>query len=212
VPLNYITVRTGGNSTVLQATYSGDSSLLTAESTGGQATNAIVNAGQLIIQNTSTAITLSNISGNGSLVHNGAAAVTLRNNSYSGATTVNSGSLLAGSANAMGTGNLVNNAALALSGSRTLTLGGSFQQGSGANLTLSIDGTNPGVTHDQLTVTGPVTLGGTLTLNFTGSYPSGQKLLLIRAANISGSFRNISSQGASVVGGQDATGFYVTVQ
>jgi autotransporter-associated beta strand protein len=212
VPLNYITVRTGGNSTVLQATYSGDSSLLTAESTGGQATNAIVNAGQLIIQNTSTAITLSNISGNGSLVHNGAAAVTLRNNSYSGATTVNSGSLLAGSANAMGTGNLVNNAALALSGTRTLTLGGSFQQGSGANLTLSIDGTHPGVTHDQLTVTGLVTLGGTLTLNFTGNYPSGQKLLLIRAANISGSFRNISSQGASVVGGQDATGFYVTVQ
>jgi len=212
VPLNDITVRTTGNTTWQRGTYNGDSSLLTAESTGGQPTNAIVNAGQLIIQNTSTAITLSNISGSGSLVHNGAAAVTLRNNSYSGATTINSGSLLAGSANALGTGNLVNNATLALSGTRALTLGGSFQQGSSANLTLAIDGTSPGVTHDQLTVTGPVVLGGTLTLNFTGSYASGQKLLLIQATSVSGSFSAISSNGPAVVAGHDAAGFYVTVQ
>ena len=212
VPLNYITVKAGSNSTVLQATYSGDSSLLTTESTGGQASNAIVNAGQLVIQNTSTAITLSNISGGGSLVHNGAVAVTLRNNSYSGATTINSGSLLAGSANALGSGNVVNNADLALSGTRALTLGGGFQQGASANLTLAIDGTSPGVTHDQLVVSGPVVLGGTLTLNFTGGYTSGQKLQLIQAANISGSFSTVSSNGPTVVGGQDATGFYVTVQ
>jgi len=212
VPLNDITVRTTGNTTWQRGTYNGDSSLLTTESTGGLATNAIVNAGQLIIQNTSTAITLSNISGSGSLVHNGAVAVTLRNNSYSGATTINSGSVLAGSANALGTGNVINNAALALSGTRTLTLGGGFQQGPSARLTLAIDGTNPGVTHDQLTVTGPVVLGGTLTLNFTGSYTPGQKLLLIQATNISGSFSAITSQGATVVGGQDATGFYVTMQ
>lgn len=212
VPLNYITVNASSNSTVLQATYNGDSSLLTAESTGGQASNAIVNAGQLIIQNTSTAITLSKISGSGSLVHNGAVAVTLRNNSYSGATTVNSGSLLAGSANALGTGNVSNNAALALSGTRTLALGGGFQQGGSANLTLAIDGANPGVTHDQLTVTGTAVLGGTLTLNFTGSYASGQKLVLIQASSISGSFSSITSNGPTVMGGQDATGFYVTVQ
>jgi autotransporter-associated beta strand protein len=212
MPLNYITVNASSSSTVLQGTYSGDSSLLTAESTGGLATNAIVNAGQLIIQNTSTAITLSNISGSGSLMHNGAVAVTLRNNSYSGATTINSGSLLAGSANALGTGNVANNAALALNGTRTLTLGSGFQQGPSGNLTLAINGTNPGVTHDQLTVSGPVTLGGTLTLNFTGSYASGQKLRLIQATHISGSFSAITSHGPAVVGGQDATGFYVTVQ
>jgi len=212
VLLNYITVRSGSNTTVLQATYSGDSSLLTAESTGGASTNAIVNDGQLIIQNTSTAITLSNISGSGSLVHNGAVAVTLRNNSYSGATTLNSGSLLAGSANALGTGNVVNNAALALSGTRTLTLGGSFTQGASASLTLAIDGSSPGVTHDQLTVSGPVTLGASLTLNFTGSYSSGQKLVLINAAAISGSFSAVTSNGPTVVAGQDATSFFVTVQ
>ena len=212
VPLNYTTVNATSNSTVLQATYNGDSSLLTAESTGGLATNAIVNAGQLIIQNNTTAIPLSNISGSGSLVHNGAVALTLRNNSYSGATTLNSGSLLAGSANALGSGNVSNNAALALSGTRALTLGGGFQQGPSANLTLAIDGTSPGVTHDQLTVTGTAVLGGTLTLNFTGSYTSGQKLVLIKATSISGSFSTITSHGAAVVGGQDATGFYVTVQ
>lgn len=212
VPLNYITVNASSNSTVLHATYNGDSSLLTAESSGGLAANAIVNAGQLIVQNTTTDIILSNISGSGSLVHNGAVTVTLRDNSYSGGTTLNSGRLLVGSANALGTGNVVNNAALALSGTRALTLGGGFQQGSSANLTLAIDGASPGVTHDQLTVTGTVVLGGTLTLNFTGSYARGQKLLLIQAASISGSFSTLTSHGAAVVAGQDATGFYVTVQ
>ena len=61
-------------------------------------------------------------------------------------------------------------------------------------------------------MTGTVVLGGTLTLNFTGSYARGQKLLLIQAASISGSFSTLTSHGAAVVAGQDATGFYVTVQ
>jgi autotransporter-associated beta strand protein len=215
VPLRYITVNaTSGKSTVLQATYSGDASLLTAESPNGAASNAIVNDGQLIVQNTTTAITLSNISGGGSLTHSGAAALTLRNNSYSGATTLSGGTTLAGSANAMGTGNVVNNAALALvSGQRELTVGGSFQQGAAGQLTLAVAGATPGVDHDHLGVAGAAVLGGTLTLNFSGNVAKGQKLVLISAAGgISGAFNAIVSNGATVVGGQDGTGFFVTVQ
>lgn len=215
VPLRYITVNaTSGKSTVLQATYSGDASLLTAESPNGAASNAIVNDGQLIVQNTTTAITLSNISGGGSLTHSGAAALTLRNNSYSGATTLSGGTTLAGSANAMGTGNVVNNAALALvSGQRELTVGGSFQQGAAGQLTLAVAGPTPGVDHDHLGVAGAAVLGGTLTLNFSGGVAKGQKLVLISAAGgISGAFSSVVSNGATVVGGQDGTGFFVTVQ
>lgn len=215
VPLRYITVNaTSGKSTVLQATYSGDASLLTAESPNGAASNAIVNDGQLIVQNTTTAITLSNISGGGSLTHSGAAALTLRNNSYSGATTLSGGTTLAGSANAMGTGNVVNNAALALvGGQRELTVGGSFQQGAAGQLTLAVAGPTPGVDHDHLGVAGAAVLGGTLTLNFSGGVAKGQKLVLISAAGgISGAFSSVVSNGATVVGGQDGTGFFVTVQ
>ncbi|WP_343605163.1 autotransporter [Roseateles sp.] len=215
VPLRYITVNaTSGKSTVLQATYSGDASLLTAESPNGAASNAIVNDGQLIVQNTTTAITLSNISGGGSLTHSGAAALTLRNNSYSGATTLSGGTTLAGSANAMGTGNVVNNAALALvNGQRELTVGGSFQQGAAGQLTLAVAGPTPGVDHDHLGVAGAAVLGGTLTLNFSGNVAKGQKLVLISAAGgISGAFSSIVSNGATVVGGQDGTSFFVTVQ
>ncbi|PIM54505.1 autotransporter [Roseateles chitinivorans] len=215
VPLRYITIHaTRGKSTVLQATYSGDASLLTAESPNGVATNAIVNDGQLIVQNTTTAITLSNISGSGSLAHNGAAALTLRNNSYSGATTLNAGTTLADSANAMGTGSVVNNAALALTGGqRELTLGGSFQQGANGQLTLAIAGSTPGVDHDHLTVAGAAVLGGTLSLSFSGGVSKGQRFVLINAAGgVSGSFNSIVSSGATVVGGQDGNSFFVTVQ
>ena len=215
VPLRYITIHaTRGKSTVLQATYSGDASLLTAESPNGAATNAIVNDGQLIVQNTTTAITLSNISGSGSLAHNGAAALTLRNNSYSGATTLNAGTTLAGSANAMGTGKVVNNAALALTGGqRELTLGGSFQQGANGQLTLAIAGSTPGVDHDHLTVAGAAVLGGTLSLSFSGGVSKGQRFVLINAAGgVSGAFNSIVSSGATVVGGQDGNSFFVTVQ
>ncbi|MBW8894020.1 MAG: autotransporter, partial [Burkholderiales bacterium] len=215
VPLNYITVNaTTGKSTFLQATYSGDASLLTAESPNGAASNAIVNDGQLIVQNTTAAITLSNISGSGSLAHAGAATLTLRNNSYRGTTLLNGGPTWAASANAMGTGDVVNNAALALaSDQHELTLGGSFRQGASGQLTLSIAGTSPGVNHDHLSIAGAAVLGGSLVLNLTGSYARGQKLVLIQAAGgLSGAFSSVSSSGATVAAGQDATSFFVTVQ
>ena len=215
VPLNYVTVTAGsGKSIFLQGTYSGDSSLLTAESTGGLSTNAIVNDGQLIVQNTTTAITLSNISGSGSLANNGAAILTLQDNHHSGGNVINAGTVLVGSAGAFGTGNVTNNAALAFaSGQRELAVGGGFVQATGGQLTLGVAGTTPGVTHDHLTVAGAAVLGGTLALNFTASVASGQKIVLLNAAGgVSGSFNAIKSSGATVVAGHDATSFFVTVQ
>jgi autotransporter-associated beta strand protein len=215
VPLNYITINATNNTktTVRQATYSGDASLLTAESANGASTNAIVNNGQLIVQNTSTAITLSQISGTGSFRHDGAATTTLLNNTYSGGTTINAGTVLAGSANAFGTDRLTSNAGLALTAAQhELALGG-FTQGAGGALTLAIGGTTAGVNHDHLTVTGTAVLGGKLTLNFTGSYAAGQKFVLVNATGgITGAFSSIVSNGASVVSGQDGTSFFVTVQ
>jgi hypothetical protein len=52
-----------------------------------------------------------------------------------------------------------------------------------------------------------------LSLSFSGSYASGQKFVLINAAGgVTGAFTSISSSGAAVVGGQDGTSFFVTVQ
>lgn len=214
VPLNYITVRPTGKSTFLQATYSGDASLLTAESPNGAASNAIVNNGQLVVQNTTTAITLSNISGSGSLTHAGLAALTLQNNRHSGNTLLNNGSTVAGSANAFGTGSVVNQATLSLAnGQRELAVGGNFTQGANGRLMLSIAGTTPGVNHDHLSVAGAAVLGGRLELSLGAGLASGQKVVLIQAAGgVTGAFSAISSVGASVVPGQDATSFFVTVQ
>jgi autotransporter-associated beta strand protein len=165
------------------------------------------------VQNTSTAITLSQISGAGSFRHDGASTTTLLNNSYSGGTTINAGTVLAASANAFGTGRLTNNAGLALTAAQhELALGG-FTQGAGGSLTLVIGGATAGVDNDHLTVTGSAVLGGKLTLNFTGSHAAGQKIVLVNATGgITGAFSSIVGNGASVVSGQDGTSFYVTVQ
>jgi hypothetical protein len=214
VPLNYATVRPTGKSTVLQATYSGDASLLTAESPNGLATNAIVNNGQLIVQNTTTAITLSNISGSGSVTHAGAAMLTLKNNSHRGHTELQGGSTVAGSANALGAGSVVNNATLSLAADQhELAIGGNFTQGTNGRLLLSIAGSTPGVNHDHLSVAGAAVLAGRLELTIGAGLASGQRVVLINApGGITGAFSTISSVGASVVAGQDATSFFVTVQ
>jgi hypothetical protein len=215
VPLNYATVNTGGTSTVVQATYNGDSSLLTAESVGGALTDAIVNNGSLIVQNTVTPITLSHISGTGLLVQAGAATSTLLSNSYTGNTTINVGAVAVGNASAFGSGSVINHAGLGLApGQYEITLGG-FQQSATGILTLPVTGIIKGVNHGHITTAGTATLGGTLTLNFTGTYTPGQQLVLIDAAGgVSGAFSSIVTTGGVVVAssGQTATTFFVTLQ
>lgn len=210
VPYNAITVRTTGNTTAQLGVYSGDSSLLT----GGS--NAVVNNGTLIVQNTTTPITLSNISGAGSFVQAGAATTTLLSNSYSGGTAINAGTISVGGANAFGSGNVVNNAALGLAaGQYEIALGGNFQQGATGALTLPVNGTNKGVNQGHLTVPGTATLGGTLTLNFTGTYTPGQQLVLIDATGgLSGAFGSIVTTGGVTVASSAIVGttFVVTLQ
>lgn len=217
VPLNYITIDADKKTrtTQLQATYSGDASLLTAQSPGGAAGDAIVNDGLLVVQNSTSAITLSGISGSGGFTHAGSATTTLQGNRYSGPTTIDKGAVLAGSADAFGIGDMVNNASLALAGGqRALALAGSFRQGAGGVLALSAAGSSPGVDQDHLAVAGSAVLAGSLRLDLRGStVAAGQRLVLIDAAGgISGAFASIEAQGATVVAGQDTTRFFVTVQ
>jgi hypothetical protein len=214
VPLNYVTIDSGGNKTTqLIATYDGESSLLTAQSANGASTDAIVVDGTLIVQNVSTAVTLSNISGTGTLLHKGSATTTLQKNSFSGGTTIDAGSVIAGSADAFGSGGLDNHAALSLApGQHQLDVGGSFTQSAQGTLTLTIDGTTPGTNAGHLKVSAKATLGGALTLAFSTSIAKGTKIVIIDAAGgLSGSFSAVKASGASVTSGQDATSLYVTI-
>jgi autotransporter-associated beta strand protein len=216
VPLNDITVRTTGNTTWQRGTYNGDSSLLTAESIGGALTDTIVNNGTLIVQNTVTPITLSHISGTGSFVQAGAATTTLQSNSYTGSTTINAGAVTVGNASAFGSGNVTNKAGLGFAtGQYEVTLGGNFQQTATGTLTLPVAGIVKSVSHGHITTPGSATLGGTLTLNFTGGpYTAGQQFVLIDAAGgISGTFSSIVTTGGINVASSAIVGttFVVTL-
>lgn len=215
VPYNAITVRTTGNTAALLGSYNGDSSLLTAESVGGALTDAIVNNGTLIVQNTVTPITLSHISGSGSLVQAGAATTTLLSNSHTGSTTINAGAITVGNVSAFGSGTVSNNAGVGLAtGQYEITLGGNFLQSATGSLTLPVNGVTKGVNHGHITAAGAVTLGGTLTLNFTGTYTAGQQFVLIDATGgVSGTFGSIVTTGwaTGASGAVVGTTFVVTL-
>ncbi|HWW04723.1 autotransporter-associated beta strand repeat-containing protein [Collimonas sp.] len=192
------------------ATYTGDSSLLTAESASGSLSDAIVDNGTLIIANTSSAITLANISGSGTLKQAGAANTTLSGaNSYSGGTTISGGTLSVASATALGSGSLTNGATLATAGSQhAINVSGSYTQTASGNLVLSM-----GSVNDQLKVGGQAFLSGSLTLNFASTPAPGSRFVVVQAAGgVSGGFSSISGNGVTLAGGQDAGSYYVTVQ
>jgi hypothetical protein len=211
VPLNYVTINNGVKSTALIATYSGDASLLTAQSLAGSASDAIVDDGQLVVQNTSTAITLAGISGTGSFTQAGLATTTLMANTFSGGTTIAAGQVVAGDANAFGGGSVANQSGLGVSVSGvSVVLGGDYVQSPGATLTLPVDVTTGAA---RLDVSGTATLAGALVLDFTGAPHAGQKFLLVSArGGLSGSFSSVVSHGATVRATQDGTSYYVTVQ
>jgi hypothetical protein len=211
VPLNYVTINNGVKSTVQIATYSGDASLLTAQSPAGAAGDAIIDDGRLVVQNTATAITLAGISGSGSLTQAGAATTTLMANSFTGGTTVTAGQAVAGDANAFGGGDVANRSGVAVSTSGlAVAIGGSYAQSAGATLTLPVDAS---AGAGRLVVAGTATLAGTLVLDFTGTPSPGQQFVLVSAAGgVGGGFASVVSHGATVRAGQDATRYYVTVQ
>ena len=204
----------GAVTTSTLASYSGDSSLLIAESPTGAASDGIVDDGTLVIDNMTTATTLSNVGGPGALVHMGAAQTTLLANSYAGGTSITGGTLLVGSGSSLGTGNVGNDASLAASGvQHTINVGGDYRQGAAGTLTLSVGGTTQGSNYDVLTVAGKATLGGTLVVSAAAGFTptTGQQFTLVQAAGgVSGTFATITSAiHLSVT--YDATHCYATV-
>jgi autotransporter-associated beta strand protein len=205
----------GAVTTSVLATYSGDSSLLTAESPNGSTSDAIVDDGTLIVNNGSTATSLSNISGSGSFVQLGAAATTLLANSYSGGTTISGGSLLVGAATSLGTGSVVNDATFgATGGQHGIDVAGDYRQGAAGTLVLAFAGPTPGSTYDTLTVAGAATLAGTLSIDVApGFAPAvGQQFTVVEATGgISGTFSTLSSPSVKLALSYDATHCYATV-
>ena len=205
----------GAKTTTVLATYSGDSSLLTAESPTGATTDSIVNNGTLIVNNTTTATSLSNISGAGVLIQMGAATTTLFSNTYSGGTTVSGGSLLVAAATSLGSGNVTNNAVLGTTASQhTINVAGDYIQGASGALALSFAGTAQGSDYDTLSVMGKGTLAGALVINDIGGFAPaiGQQFTVIQATGgLSGNFSSVTSADIKLTLSYDATHCYATV-
>ncbi len=202
-------------STTVLATYSGDSSLLTAEAPTGAATDAIVDDGTLIVNNTTSAISLSNIGGTGAVLQLGAAVTTLLANTYTGGTTVSGGTLIVGSSTSLGTGGLTNDAVLATSSAQhTIVVGGNYTQGPAGTLALSFFGTTAGSTYDSLVVTGKAALAGSLVVNDVGGFSPavGTQFVVVQAAGgVTGAFSAVTSTAIKLAASYDATHAYVTV-
>ncbi len=205
----------GAVTTSVLATYSGDSSLLIAESSDAGAADSIVDDGTLIVDNTTTPIALSNISGAGGFVQLGSAPTTLLANTYSGGTTVTGGMLIVGSDTSLGTGSVTNDAGLGLaSGQHVIHVAGDYEQGSAGTLALGVGGTVQGTSYDFLAVTGKATLSGALVVSGIGAFaPStGQQFVLVQATGgITGTFAAVTSAGIKLAVTYDATRCYATV-
>ncbi len=203
-------------STTVLATYSGDSSLLIAQSPNGAAGDSIVDNGTLVVDNTAAATSLSNISGPGAFVQTGATATTLLASTYSGATTINGGTLIVGSDTSLGTGSVTcsGGGLTVASGQHAIHVGGDFSQGSSGTLTLGLGGTVQGTDYDYVAVAGKATLTGTLVLNGVAGFapPVGTRFAVLQAAGgVSGTFSAVASPTIKLVASYDATHCYVTV-
>ena len=204
----------GAVTTTVLATYSGDSSLLTAESSAGASTDNIVNNGAIVVNNTSTAITLSHISGSGTLTQLGPANVTVLANNYLGDTDVRGGTLLAADDRALGRGNVTNDATLGTTrAAHVITVGGSYRQGAQATLRLAL---RAGRSSDLLRVAGHADLDGVLAIHLAGrattALTTGHRFAVVRAAGgLSGRFRSVVADGLDLRVSYDATTVYIAV-
>jgi hypothetical protein len=204
----------GAVTTSVVATYSGDSSLLIAESATGAATDSIVDDGTLIVDNTTTAISLSNITGTGAFVQMGAAATTLLANTYSGGTTVSGGTVIVGSGTSLGTGDVTNDAGLSLAdGQYVIAVGGDFAQSSKGTITLGLAGTGQGTSYGYLSITGKAALSGTLVVSSVNGFTptTGQQFALVQGqGGVNGTFNTVTSPGLKLAVSYDATHCYLT--
>ncbi len=204
----------GAVTTTVLATYSGDSGLLTAESATGASTDNIVNNGAIVVDNTTTAITLSHITGSGTLTQLGPAGVTVLANNYLGDTHVRGGTLFAADNRALGRGNLTNDATLATTrGAHVIAVGGSYRQGATGTLRLAL---RAGRSSDGLRVAGDANLDGALAIHFAGRTTTAptiaHRFAVVRAAGgLTGRFRSVVADGLDLVVSYDATTVYVAV-
>jgi len=178
----------------------------------GAAIDAIVNDGHLIVNNASTAITLSHITGAGTFTQAGPAAVTVLANNYRGGTDIRGGVLFAADERALGTGNVANDAVLASAGRRgVISVGGNYRQSSSATVRFTVAGKG---SSPSLDVAGRAELDGTLELIADGQAfrARGRRLVLVRAAGgLRGRFHSIVADGLEVVAHYGPTRCTVTV-
>jgi autotransporter-associated beta strand protein len=201
-PQNYHgTTTIGAGATLLLGTGAsgGDSALLT-----GTAADAVADNGALVVRNTTTPISLSNITGPGSLTQSGAAKTTLTGTTaYSGATTITSGTLALGPSSG------------GIGASSGLTLnGGTFDTSAAGNQTVkNLAGSSGAVVLGPhiLTVaaTASATYGGTVTGSGGLAKTGAGTLTLTAASTTSGPWR--VEQGTLAVGGAALTTGGLTV-
>ncbi|MCI3271523.1 autotransporter [Streptomyces cylindrosporus] len=168
---------------------SGDGSLMT-----GSERRRVVNDGTLVVRNTSTAVSLSRISGSGSLVQAGAATTTLTGSavSYTGTTTVKKGTLAL-----RGGATLVHS-----KGIRLTSAGSRLDAGTGG---LRVTGGLSG----KGTVKGSVTNEGVVTggVRVSGDYAQtadGELVLRERPLRVSGAVRLAGGLDLAAAGGASA--------
>jgi T5SS/PEP-CTERM-associated repeat protein len=100
-------------------------------------------------------------------------------------------------------------------GEGTFTIDGDFDQtdDGGGEMDFQVGGTKAGVEHDQLVVNGEAKLGGTLKLHFVNGYAPkvGDRLALIKASRLSGSFTKVTSTGVKLAASTTAEGLELRV-
>jgi autotransporter-associated beta strand protein len=201
-PQNYHgTTTIGSGATLLLGTGTpgGDSALLT-----GTAADAVVDEGALVTRDTTTPLSLSNITGAGSLTQSGAARTTLTGTTtYTGATTVTSGTLALGP----GSGGIGSSSGLTLNG-------GTFDMSAAADQTVkNLAGGSGAVVLGAHTLTvaaaAPTTYGGTIA-GSGGLVKTGAGALTLTAASTTGGAWRVD-QGTLAVGGAALTTGGLTV-
>ncbi len=229
VPMNYHgTTTIGRGAKLLLGTGSsgGDSSLLT-----GASNDQVVDNGTLTVRNTSTAITVANVSGAGGLTQSGQATTTLSGTTnYTGPTTISKGTLALGSGATTYAGSITGtsggltttgNGTLALTGHASTPSGtwhlqqGTLEIGSGGSLSVGSLVVSAGSTLSlaagtsaPIQVSGAVQLSGALKVASLPTVAAGGKITLIHETGtqpVTGTFTGLPHGAQLLVSGRKYT-------